>query len=234
LTNNLIALVVTFVLSLAWLRLNDFTAQKGWVSGSLSRKIIHIGTGPIFVLCWLLFNDAWYARFFAALVPLASTLQFLLVGLGVLKDPAAVKAMSRTGDRKEILKGPLYYGIAFVVLTLIFWKNSPNGIVPLMVLCGGDGLADVMGKRLRSARLPWSKKKTWAGSISMLVGGWLFAVVILTIFSNAHQFPYELFHYLPGTTFIAVVAMVIESLPYTDIDNITVPVVSVLLGLLLF
>jgi phytol kinase len=234
LPNNLIALVITFVLSLAWLRINDFTAQKGWVSGPLSRKIIHVGTGPIFVLCWLLFNDAWYARFLAALVPLVSTLQFLLVGLGVINDPSAVKAMSRTGDRREILKGPLYYGIAFVVLTLLFWKDSPTGIVPLMVLCGGDGLADVMGKRLRSARLPWSKNKSWAGSISMLVGGWLFAVVILAIFANFHPFPFELFHYLPGTTLIALAAMVIESLPYNDIDNITVPVISVLLGLIMF
>src|SRR5512136_313268 len=106
--NNLLSLVITLALSLLWLRLNDLAAHRGWVSSQLSRKIIHIGTGPIFVLCWLLFDSSASSRFLAALIPLAITAQFALVGLGVIGDPAAVQAMSRTGDRREILKGPLF------------------------------------------------------------------------------------------------------------------------------
>lgn len=71
--NVWIALVITFLMALLWLRLNDFLAHRGWISGPLSRKIIHMGTGPIFVLCWLLFPDVWYARWLAALVPLSIT-----------------------------------------------------------------------------------------------------------------------------------------------------------------
>jgi len=54
--------------------------------------------------------------------------------------------MSRNGDRREILRGPLYYGIIFVVMTLVFWKDSPIGMVAVMLMCGGDGLADIMGR----------------------------------------------------------------------------------------
>ena len=110
---DIIALIITFALALIWLRINDFAAHRGWISGSLSRKIIHIGTGPIFVLCWLLFPPDPIARYLAALVPLAITIQFVLVGTGVIRDPAAVEAMSRSGERQEILRGPLYYGIVF-------------------------------------------------------------------------------------------------------------------------
>jgi phytol kinase len=124
--NPFIALVLTFVIALAWLRLMDFAAHRGWIESRLSRKIIHIGTGPIFVLCWLMFPDVWYARWLAALVPLLITAQFALVGLGVMKDEASVKAMSRTGDRREILRGPLFYGIVFVVMTLVYWKDAPH------------------------------------------------------------------------------------------------------------
>ena len=60
--NNWIALVLTFALALAWLRLNDFLAHRGVISSPLSRKIIHIGTGPIFVLCWLFFTPAAESR----------------------------------------------------------------------------------------------------------------------------------------------------------------------------
>jgi phytol kinase len=232
--NDWIALVVTFLLSLIWLRFNDFLAHKGWISGPLSRKIIHMGTGPIFVLCWLLFQNNPSSRFLAALVPLAITLQFLFVGIGVIIDQSAVEAMSRTGDRREILRGPLYYGIVFVVLTILFWRDSPIGIIALMLLCGGDGLADVLGKKYPQARLPWSGQKTWIGSLSMLVGGWLFALGIMAIYLAAGTFSGRLLDYLPGITIISIIGAIVESLPFKDIDNLTVPAVAVLLGYLLF
>ncbi len=234
LQNNGLALAASFGLALLWLRLNDFAAQRGWVGSALSRKIIHIGTGPIFVLSWLLFHAAPAARWLAALIPLAITAQFVLVGLGVIRDPAAVKAMARTGDRREILRGPLYYGVAFVALTLLFWKDSPVGITALMLLCGGDGLADVAGKRLVSPRLPWSLRKTLAGSLAVLVGGWVFSMAVLGIYVWAGVFPGPLAGYLLPVTVLAVVAMLVESLPWNDLDNLTVPLATVVLGLLLF
>jgi phytol kinase len=101
----------------------------------------------------------------AALVPLAITIQFLLVGLGIIKDESAVRAMSRTGDRREILQGPLYYGIVFVVLTIIYWTDSPIGMVALMLMCGGDALADILGRRYGKIKLSWNKTKSWVGSL---------------------------------------------------------------------
>lgn len=231
--NNLIALGVTLLIAIIWLRLNDLIAHRGWVSSAVSRKIIHIGTGPIFVVCWLMFNDGAWARYLAAIVPLGITLQFALVGTGILKDSSAVDAMSRTGDRREILRGPLYYGLAFVLFTLIFWRNSPVGMVALMVLCGGDGLADLLGQRISSARLPWSPKKSVAGSVTMLLGGFLFAIFIVGVYVWQGYFPGPTTRYLLPIGLIAVITTLVESLPYSDIDNITVPLVSVLLGLVI-
>ncbi|MBI3167593.1 MAG: phosphatidate cytidylyltransferase, partial [Chloroflexi bacterium] len=163
--NNYIALALTFAIALGFLRLMDFFAHRGWIESKLSRKLIHIGTGPIFVLCWFLFDDVPSARWLAALVPFAITAQFALIGFGVIKDKASVDAMSRTGDPKEILRGPLYYGIMFVVLTLVYWKDSPIGIIALMMMCGGDGIADIFGRRIPSPKLPWSKEKSVAGMV---------------------------------------------------------------------
>jgi phytol kinase len=66
--NNYIALAVTFVLALSFLRIMDFIAHRGWMDSRTSRKVIHIGTGPLFVLCWLMFDNAPEARWLAALV----------------------------------------------------------------------------------------------------------------------------------------------------------------------
>jgi phytol kinase len=212
----------------------DFAAHRGWIESRLSRKIIHIGTGPIFVLCWLIFPDIWYSRWLATLVPLLITAQFALVGLGVMKDEASVKAMSRTGDRREILRGPLFYGIVFVIMTLVYWKDAPIGMVALMLMCGGDGLADIMGRGLKSPKLPWNKDKSWAGSLGMLIGGWALAAFILGMFVLAGIFVGPFTDYLVPITLIALAGTAVESLPLKDVDNITVTLAAVALGHLLF
>jgi phytol kinase len=232
--NNLLAAIITCALAFIWLRFMDFCASRGWISGKLSRKIIHIGTGPLFVICWILFDQAYYARYLAAIVPLITTIQFFLVGMGWMKDEAAVQAMSRSGDRREILRGPLIYGIAFVILTVIFWKDSLYGIVALMVLCGGDGLADVIGKQFPTFKLPWSDLKTWAGSLAMLVGSFLLSWLIVYVFNYAGIFAIQWESFLPRLGIICIAATLVESIPVRDIDNVTVPVTAILLGLLLF
>src|SRR5512141_659491 len=180
--NPYIATVLTFAIAIAFLRLMDFIAERGWIDSRTSRKLIHIGTGPIFVLCWLMYPDVNISRWLAALVPLLITVQFVLVGTGLVKDEAAVKAMSRTGDRHEILRGPLFYGIVFVAMTLIYWKDSLIGIPALMMMCGGDGIADIVGRRINSAKLLWSSDKSIAGLISVFVGGWLMTILIFAVY----------------------------------------------------
>ncbi len=232
--NPFLAVIITFAVALGWLRLMDFIAHRGWIESHLSRKLIHIGTGPLFVLCWLLFPDVWYARWLAAVVPFLITLQFLFIGLGLIKDEASVKAMSRTGDRREILYGPLFYGIVFVVMTLIYWKDTPTGMVALMLMCGGDGLADIMGRGIKSPRLPWSKGKSVAGSAGMFIGGWVLAAFITGMFVLAAVFAGPFSRFLLPITIIALVGTAVESLPFKDVDNITVTLAAVVFGLILF
>jgi phytol kinase len=228
------AFITTLAAAIFWLRINDYLAAKQVISNQLSRKIIHIGTGPIFVLCWLFFPDQPSSRYIAAVIPLLISIQFFLIGIGVIKDKASVDAMSRSGDPREILRGPFFYGIAFVVLTIVFWKDSLIGIIALMVLCGGDGIADIVGRRARSRRLPWSADKSVAGSLGMFFGGLALSFVISSIFNASQAFQFEISAILIKLVLINVCTTLVESIPIKDIDNITVPITSVALGLLLF
>jgi phytol kinase len=233
LANNFLALIVTAFCAIAWLRVNDFAAHRAWISSSLSRKIIHAGTGPIFVACWLLFVNTPSARYLAALIPLLITTQFVLVGAGVIKDPSAVQAMSRTGDRREILRGPLYYGIVFVILTIWLWYDTPIGIIALMLMCGGDGLADVFGRRFGKIKLPWNEGKSWVGSLGMFLGGWIFSICILSLYLAAGIFTGSLQSYIIPLAIIALVGAIVESLPLKDADNITITLSALITGYLL-
>jgi phytol kinase len=225
---------LTFAIAVFFLRLMDFLAHRGVIESRLSRKFIHIGTGPIFVLCWLMYPDVEISRWLAALVPLVITLQFGLVGTGIIKDEAAVKAMSRTGDRREILRGPLFYGIVFVAITLIYWKDSLVGIPALMMMCGGDGIADIVGRNVNSPKLPWSREKSLAGSLSVFIGGWLLTMLIFAIYVWFGAFSGPSTRFLFPVTLIAIGATLVESLPFKDIDNITLVLISVLIGHLVF
>ena len=232
--NPYLATLFTYAIAIFFLRFMDFLAQRGVIESRLSRKFIHIGTGPIFVLCWLMFPDVPVSRWLAALVPLLITVQFAFVGMGIIKDEAAVKAMSRTGDRREILRGPLFYGIVFVAITLLYWKDSLIGIPALMIMCGGDGIADIVGRRVRSPKLPWSPEKSVAGSLSVFLGGWLLTILIFAVYVWAGAFSGPLARFLFPVTWIALGAALVESLPFKDVDNITLTVVSALIGHLVF
>jgi phytol kinase len=232
--NPYLATLFTFLIAVAFLRLMDFLAHRGIIESRLSRKFIHIGTGPIFVLCWLIYPDVQISRWLAALVPLVITAQFVLVGTGIIKDEAAVKAMSRTGDRREILRGPLFYGIVFIAITLIYWKDSLIGIPALMIMCGGDGIADIVGRLLDSPKLPWSREKSLAGSLSVFVGGWLLTIFIFEMYVWAGVFSGPIERFLLPVTWIALGATLVESLPFKDVDNITLVLMSVLIGHLVF
>lgn len=229
--NNTFAFVLTSIICVIWLRGVDYFAHKGIISSRLSRKIIHIGTGPIFILCWLLFEDNPMARYLAAVIPLLISVQFALIGMGVIQDKASVDAMSRSGDRREILKGPLFYGIVFVILTIVFWKENPVGMIALLMLCGGDGMADIVGGKFGRIRIPWAKYKSLIGSISVFVFGFFFSILVIGIYSISNVSFQPFSAHLAPITIIGLIVMMIESLPLKDLDNITVPLAAVLTGM---
>ncbi len=229
-------MVITLTLAVAWLRLIDWLAARQLLVETLSRKLVHIGTGPLFVACWVLFSQQPSARYFAAVVPGIITLQFLLVGLGVIDDPDAVKALSRSGDRREILRGPLIYGIAFIAATLIWWRVSPIGMAALMLLCGGDGFADVIGRRYGRAKLPINSDKSWAGSAAMFGAGLLFSWICVAAFNQLGYFvpPYSLATIALGTISLSIVGTIVEALPLGDFDNLTIMAAAILVGSFIF
>jgi phytol kinase len=57
-----------------------------------------------------------------------------------------------------------------VLSTLLFWRNSLAGVVVISVMCGGDGLADIVGRTWGREKLPWNARKSWLGSAAMLGG----------------------------------------------------------------
>ena len=40
---------------------------------------------------------------------------------------------------RELLRGPLYYVMILILCAVVFWRESPDGVISLSMMCGGDG-----------------------------------------------------------------------------------------------
>jgi len=233
--HDIIASALTALVALACLRFWDEMAKRDVFDQKLNRKFVHISIGLIFMLFWPVFSTGPQAPYLAALAPGLNIFRMIGLGLGILKNEAMVKSMSRHGNARELLKGPLYYASTITLVTVIFWRTSPIGPVTISNLCAGDGFADIVGRRLGTVKLPYNKNKSFAGSFTMLLMGFIFSVGYLFYFASFGYYEFST-RMILSSLLISIVATVVESLPIsTELDdNLTVPLVSVLVGVLLF
>eukprot|EP00026_Physarum_polycephalum_P017229 Phypoly_transcript_18386.p1 GENE.Phypoly_transcript_18386~~Phypoly_transcript_18386.p1 ORF type:complete len:234 (+),score=5.23 Phypoly_transcript_18386:51-752(+) len=219
--NDFVALVITGGTCLGWLSLAELLVKLNVFTSKGARKMVHIGTGLIFMLCWNLFPRTPQSYLYATFIPLCITLRVLLAGMSVFHDQNLIKSMTRNGDPKELLIGPLAYSIIFTLSTFLYWGDSPTGIVALVLLCVGDGMAELIGSRYGTVPLPYNPKKSYAGSIAFAVSAFAVALIYLLLFWYNGWFTVSLF-YLPVLVIITVAAAGMESITTSEWDNITV------------
>ncbi|XP_035831086.1 phytol kinase 1, chloroplastic isoform X2 [Helianthus annuus] len=176
------------------------------------------------------------ARYFAALVPLLNCARLLVHGLSLVTNEDLIKSVTREGKPEELLRGPLYYVLMLILSTVVFWRESPIGVVSLSMMCGGDGIADIVGRRFGIHKIPYNKQKSWAGSISMFTVGFLISTGMLYYFSIFGYFELNWPLTIERVATVALVATLVESLPTKGglDDNISVPLVSMLTAYLSF
>ncbi|XP_052306513.1 probable phytol kinase 3, chloroplastic isoform X2 [Populus trichocarpa] len=171
--SDLIATGLSGTIALSFLRSFEETAKRHIFDQKLNRKLMHISIGLVFMLCWPMFSSGHRGALLAACIPGLNIIRMLLIGSGMWKDEATVKSMSRFGDRRELLKGPLYYALTITVACAIYWRTSPVAIAAICNLCAGDGIADIVGRRLGSQKIPYNRNKSIAGSVAMALAGFL-------------------------------------------------------------
>ncbi|PVH61264.1 hypothetical protein PAHAL_3G001700 [Panicum hallii] len=183
---------------------------------------------------WPLFSsDDVYAPFLAPLIIVINIIKVTVIGVGVVKDEGVVNSMTRHGDYRELLKGPLYYACAITLTTIVFWRTSPISIAVICNLCAGDGVADIAGRRFGQVKLPHNPEKSYAGSIAMFMAGFIASVLYMCYF-NIFGFVEKSWTMVGAFGAISLAAAVVESLPISTRldDNLTVPLASVLVGAL--
>jgi len=204
--------------------LMDYLVTNHNLSRDISRKITHICAGTVIIFLPL-FQDGHWSQYLNVSVYVIWALLFIQKGLFAADDDQAIKTMTRTGDRRELLKGTFYFVVVGIICGTVFYKQLP-GVLAMAVLGWGDGLAPIVGLKLGKMEYKVLCKKTVEGSLAFFAGsllaGMFFVWLIIPAAFN-----------LSTILIIALVATIVEGMSPKEVDNILIPVVVIALVFLL-
>ena len=172
----------------------------------LSRKIVHIGTGPVILLAWILEISARVA------IPVASV---ITVGLLINHQLRFVPALE---DVNRQSYGTIAYGLSITILLIFLWPENAAAVsAGVLAMSFGDGFAGLIGRQVNSPT--WrvlNQQKSIAGTVSM---GVITAMALLLIMILSGSFMHPLL-----IVAISTLAVGLEQVGPWGIDNLTVPI----------
>ena len=178
-------------------------------SKEITRKIIHIGIGPLIPIAQLLKIDQISALIFTGVVSL-----MVLINYGYKIFPTIEDV-----ERKSY--GTLFYCLSLFILISLFWNKDPFSLITgFFIMTFGDGLAGLIGKSINSSSWIFLKqRKSLLGTVAMFITS---LIVVCTIgYIQQNSFYYSYFT-------IAFIATILEQFSVLGIDNFIVPISSAL------
>tara|TARA_Y100001968_G_scaffold219364_1_gene202117 strand:- start:2583 stop:3212 length:630 start_codon:yes stop_codon:yes gene_type:complete len=197
----LLAIWLIIIFSIALISKNQFPNQK-----ELTRKIIHIGTGPIIAFAWWLGISQIIAILIASIITICL---FINYKINLVSDIENIRRKSY---------GTIYYGLSITLLIIFFWQAHPIAIIAgVLVMAFGDGFAGLVGQKVKSQS--WKilgQRKSIAGTMTMFIVSGIVLMAISIITSQGLQ-PINIL-------LIMSLAVLLEQISYWGIDNLTVPI----------
>lgn len=186
-----------------------------------SRKFIHIMLSNWWIIAMIFFEDAIMAAILPAL--------FIIINyLSYKKGIISVMEREEGEENKESL-GTVFYAISLFILSLVTFGPLDE---PLIGLCGifvmgyGDGFAAVIGQAVKSKEyVIKGNTKSIAGSLTMF---------IITLMIVAGYFTYINASYIVlKSILVAIIMTIVEAVSIKGTDNISVPLLTSLLVMLM-
>ena len=196
---------LTVVVSGALIVRRRWPDQREW-----SRKVVHIGTGPVVLLAWGLGISRAVALPAAVLVTLATALNHRFRLLPAVED---------VGRHSY---GTIAYGASIAILLALFWPQQPLPVAAgVLVMAIGDGMAGLLGPQIRSPRWRlFGQNKSLGGTAAMAIGA---AVVLMLLQQIGERVGMDT-PTLPTLLLLALIATGLEQLSSFGIDNLSVPI----------
>ena len=219
---NIFGLIISFVfiaIVIASAKLFEKAGKEA------SRKYIHIVLSNWWIIAMVFFDSPYWAMILPIL--------FVFINYASYKFNL-IKAMERDEGEKDGL-GTVYYALTLLILSIVFFgplKNYKNvwgptiGLAGVAVMGYSDALAAIIGKSIKSPSYKIATStKTLAGSIAMCATTFIIISGFLSYCSISNWFFKSII--------IACVDAILEAISIKGTDNLTVPIATVGMILLL-
>jgi uncharacterized protein (TIGR00297 family) len=188
--------------------------------GELARRIVHVSCVAFALLLRFL---SWPQAALLAISAFLFNWQVLprLFGRGMWRKADVARGYP---------VGILAYPLAVLGLILVFHDRLWMAAAGWGILAVGDGMAGLVGQAAGGPRLPWNASKGWAGVVAFVLFGTAAAALLaawtlrLPLAAAAAHWPRTIGVALA----LALVCALVESLPTTLDDNVTVPLATAL------
>lgn len=205
-------LLVGFFMGISFLVVRFGKKRLGEECSEVARKIVHIGVSNWFFIYYYVFeSDIW---------PIAGLACFAVLN-AVMNVSGGLKTVMGQ-DSKKRNWGLVYYPVSIIILIAL----KSFGVCDIVsVGCGvlgmgyGDGLASLVGKRGKSAKVVKKGSKTWAGSITVAVVTFTVVLLLKLGYTDASAARITL-----SAAAAALAASAVEVWTPYGLDNISVPV----------
>ena len=186
--------------------LTSWIRSKWHNSQELSRKIIHIGCGFLLPLSYLMQIPQWIA------------LTASLVATSLVMINYKMQLLNLIEDVERKTYGTTFYCASISILIFFFWSEDPIAMLSgALVMALSDGLASVIGRGIPSSTwMVQGQTKSLAGTATMLLST---ATVLIAVSFQAGS---ELS--LTSLVLISFVITALEQFSLYGIDNLTVPI----------
>ncbi len=212
--NNLLAALFTIIYVFSLVALMEVFVTRFGLARDLSRKITHIGAGMIIAFLPL-FDDTHWSKYFNVSIFVIWIALLVQKGLFADVNDKAVKTMTRTGDRRELLKGPLYFVIVATICGTLFYKTF-EGVLAMAILGWGDGMAPIIGSRYGKIKYQILSPKSVEGSLTMFVSAFV-ASLLLIQFIVPQEYNFN------RILILSAIATVAEGISPKELDNFIIP-----------
>ena len=198
-------------LVLAWLAcvggLSELLRRLGY-GPELTRKIVHIGAGHVILIAWWLAVPAWAG--------IAASAVFSVVALLSYRFPL-LPGINGIG-RKSL--GTFFYALSIGILIVCFWpiQQPQYAAIGILTMTWGDGMAALVGQRFGQHPYQiWGEKKSWEGSLAMLLVSYAVCASILAGLQGPVMATWAI------SAAAAIMATALESASKYGVDNLSVP-----------
>lgn len=198
-------------------------AVKKGFPADISRKIIHIAAGS-WIIFWMFYDLTHWSMYFNIAPAFILTIVLLHKIFFAAPGDKAVKTMTRSGDKKELLRGPLLFAIVMNIMGTIFFYE-PAAISVMAFLGWGDGIAPIVGKLYGRKKIKLFAVKTFEGSLAFNLAGIAAAIGFHFALTGEAK--------IIKIVLVGAIATLVEAASPKDLDNIFIPASILLLYLLI-